>query len=185
MIKSDLSSILWRRRDAECCENTSSFIFIRRKLQKECSGVVSWTRSYLPCSMKMQQILSWTQLPPILFSLSLQNFPHSNQNSWGPEQVILEPSTVFFSSFFRRNITAQGRETVPKRMNFGKIPNGLWPHTLILGKSYCNLFPEKPSLMPCIMVQNLQYDFLDWKWPPTLPLELFQKFIRFGSVTCS
>ena len=117
---------MWRRRDAECCENTSSFIFIRRKLQKECSGVVSWTRSYLPCSMKMQQILSWTQLPPILFSLSLQNFPHSNQNSWGPEQVILEPSTVFFS-FFRRNITAQGRETVPKRMNFGKIQNGLWP----------------------------------------------------------
>ena len=144
LIKSDLPSFLWRRRDAQCCENTSSFIFIRRKLQKECTGVVSWTRSYLPCSMKMQQILSWTQLPPILFSLSLQNFSHSNQNSWGPEQVILEPSTVFFS-FIRRNITAKGRVTVPKRMNFWKTSKrSLTPPPLILGKIYCIFFPKSP-----------------------------------------
>ena len=29
-------------------------------------------------------------------------------------------------------------------------------------------------------VQNLQHKFLDWKWPPPPPLELFRKFIRFG-----
>ena len=87
----------------------------------------------------MQQILSWTQLPPILFSLSLQNFPHSNQNSWGPEQVILEPSTVFFLHFSEE--TLQLRE---------KFQTAFDPHTLILGKSYCNLFPEKPPLMPSV-----------------------------------
>ena len=32
---------------------------------------------------------------------------------------------------------------------------------------------------PCLKVQNLQYKFLDWKWPPPL-LELFRKNIRFG-----
>ena len=164
---------MWRRRDAECCENTSSFIFIRRKLQKECSGVVSWTRSYLPCSMKMQQILSWTQLPPILFSLSLQNFPHSNQNSWGPEQVILEPSTVFFLHFSEETLQLRDRRRYQNGWILEKFQTAFDPHTLILGKSYCNLFPEKPSLMPCIMVQNLQYDFLDWKWPPHPPFVTF------------
>ena len=35
---------------------------------------------------------------------------------------------------------------------------------------------------PCLKSQNLQYKFLDWKWPPP-PLALYQKFIRFGSQT--
>ena len=34
---------------------------------------------------------------------------------------------------------------------------------------------------PVWRTQNLQYKFLDWKWPP--PLSLFHKFIRFGSCT--
>ena len=34
---------------------------------------------------------------------------------------------------------------------------------------------------PCLKVQNLQNKFLDWKWPLP-PLELFRKFIYFGSV---
>ena len=32
---------------------------------------------------------------------------------------------------------------------------------------------------PCLKVQVLQYEFVDWKWPPS-PLELFQKIICFG-----
>ena len=36
-----------------------------------------------------------------------------------------------------------------------------------------------------IKVQNLQHNFLDEKGPPSLPLELFQKFIRFGTLTRS
>ena len=59
---------------------------------------------------------------------------------------------------------------------FGKNRNGLWPPPLTFGKSYC-----KSYCKPCIKAQNLQYKFLDWKWPP---LELFQKFIRFGIVIC-
>ena len=38
---------------------------------------------------------------------------------------------------------------------------------------------------PCSKVQNRHYRFLDWKWPPPLPppLEPFQKFICFGTLT--
>ena len=49
-------------------------------------------------------------------------------------------------------------------MNFGKIPNGLWP-PLIFGSLYCN-FSANPRLKPCIKVQNLQYKCLQWKCPP-------------------
>ena len=35
-----------------------------------------------------------------------------------------------------------------------------------------------------LKVQNLQYKLLDWKWhPPPFPFKLFQRFIRFGTVT--
>ena len=38
----------------------------------------------------------------------------------------------------------------------------------IFGNLYCTFSED-----PCIKVQNLQYKFLDWKWPP--PLEIFPK----------
>ena len=41
------------------------------------------------------------------------------------------------------------------------------PPPLIFGDFYCN-FSKNPCLKPCIRVQNLQYKFLDWKWPPSL-----------------
>ena len=46
-------------------------------------------------------------------------------------------------------------------------------------KTLCSIFMLKK---PCLKVQILQYKFLDWKWPPLLPSEFFQKFIRFGDV---
>ena len=36
---------------------------------------------------------------------------------------------------------------------------------------------------PCLQIQNLQYKFLDWKWPPLPSLEFFRKFIIFVRAT--
>ena len=38
---------------------------------------------------------------------------------------------------------------------------------------------------PCIKFQNLQYNFLDWKWPPHPPLERCRKVICFEGGTRS
>ena len=35
------------------------------------------------------------------------------------------------------SLPTQGRFTFPNRMNFRKVPNGLWPPPLIFGKLYC------------------------------------------------
>ena len=35
-----------------------------------------------------------------------------------------------------------------------------------LSENHIATFSKMPSLKPCIKVQNLQYTFLDWKWPP-------------------
>ena len=43
-----------------------------------------------------------------------------------------------------------------------------------------SLFSENVRKRPIIKVQNLQYKFLDWKWPH---LGVFLKFIRSGSPT--
>ena len=50
------------------------------------------------------------------------------------------------------------------------------PEPWTLKWPFCIIFMLKK---PCLKVQNLQYKFLDWKWPPP-PLELFRKFICFG-----
>ena len=44
-----------------------------------------------------------------------------------------------------------------------------------------HFFSENIRKKPFIKIQNLQHKILDWKWPPTPPLELFRKFIWFGS----
>ena len=63
----------------------------------------------------------------------------------------------------------------PKKTFFLNFSLNYWKkHTLKI--PLCIIFMPKK---PCSKVQNLQQKFLDWKWPPP-PLELFQKFIRFG-----
>ena len=41
------------------------------------------------------------------------------------------------------------------------------------------IFPDEPSLKPCIMNQNLHYNFLDWKWSPLSPFGCFSKIHPF------
>ena len=54
------------------------------------------------------------------------------------------------------------------KTKLGLLPLGTGGATkrprLFFGKSCC-IFPSKK---PCLKVQNLQYKFLDWKWPPPL-----------------
>ena len=52
---------------------------------------------------------------------------------------------------------------------------------LILGKSYCNFFPEFMTKVPFIMAKICNIIFLIENDPPPLS-ELFLKFIRFGNV---
>ena len=67
------------------------------------------------------------------------------------------------------------RDGSPNRMNFRKNSDRpLTPPPLIFGKSHFNFFGKRLK-MPFIRVQNMQYKFLDWKWPPQSTLELFQK----------
>ena len=70
-------------------------------------------------------------------------------------------------------IVIKGSLAPPKRMNFWK--NSKRPLIWI--------FSEIHDQSIVYIGKNLQYKFLDWKWsPPTPPLELFQKFIKFGKV---
>ena len=84
------------------------------------------------------------------------------------------PLVLFLKSHFARQkwnyrvllfnlFTTKGRVRLSKRINFRKNSKGVWK------KSYKK-------------VQNLRHKFLDWKWPLSpSPLEVFRKFIRFGS----
>ena len=69
-------------------------------------------------------------------------------------------------------------------MNHGKIPKGLWPLFPYFRKIIMLFFWKTPE-KNYIKVQNWQYKFLDWKWPPPLrPFGSFPKihtFWRFGS----
>ena len=61
--------------------------------------------------------------------------------------------------------------------------SGRSPLPLIFGKSYCKYFGDTLRIKYILNIwEILQYNFLDRKCPPTHPpLELFRKFIRFGS----
>ena len=78
----------------------------------------------------------------------------------------------------------KGRVTLPKQMNFHKKIQIDLPPPLIFGESCCN-FSEKSFKKPCLKLQNLQHNFWIENPSPTLPLELFRKFIRFVIVTAS
>ena len=64
---------------------------------------------------------------------------------------------------------------------FGKVPNGLWPPAPPprFRKIILQIFSRIHDQSTVYNGKNLQYKFLDWKWPPPL-LELFRKNIRFG-----
>ena len=51
---------------------------------------------------------------------------------------------------------------------FGETPNGLWPHPLpapFFGKMYCKFFQKFMTKIQVGSAPNLQWIFLDWKWP--------------------
>ena len=52
---------------------------------------------------------------------------------------------------------------------------------LIIGKSCCNFF-KLHAQKPCLQVQKLQHQFLDWNDVP-IPWKLFRKFICFYTAT--
>ena len=57
-------------------------------------------------------------------------------------------------------VMVKERVRLPKRMNFPK--KFKWPLTPPhFRKTILQLFPNKNCLKPCVMVQNLQYQFLD------------------------
>ena len=101
------------------------------------------------CLKLVQEVMYWAMLSN-----------HSIQISWKMESL-------------HRRLRVGSRYQI--RRIFGKIPNGLWLNIPHFGKLYCN--SETNRKKSFIKVQNLQYRFLDWKWPPT------PNFIQFGSVT--
>ena len=65
-----------------------------------------------------------------------------------------------------------GRLMLPKWMIFWKSSKRPWPPA----PPWCSEFLRKTSeKKPCLKIQNLQHKFLDWKWPPIPPLEVFRK----------
>ena len=69
-----------------------------------------------------------------------------------------------------------------KQMNFWK--NSKRPLTSY-SENYVAIFPEnvqKKTYVNCKGPKS-QHKFLEWKWPPPPFLEVFRKFIHFGSAT--
>ena len=85
---------------------------------------------------------------------------------------------------FMLKLLCKGSLTTPKRMNFRKSSKRrLTPNPPHFRKVILQFFSEihDRSIVYKYNGKNLQYKFLDWKWPPLPPpLELFRKFIRFG-----
>ena len=75
------------------------------------------------------------------------------------------------------------RSGYQNRWIFGKIPNSLWPRPPHFWKIVLQFFSKNVRKKPYIKVKNLQHKFLDWKWPLPPSLEVFRKFICFGSLT--
>ena len=74
----------------------------------------------------------------------------------------------------------QGRVALPKRMNFGKVSNGLWT-PLIFGNSYCNFFFQLLA-QKTFVVGPKSAIYFDWKWQPIFELRRWwwasQVFVR-------
>ena len=83
-------------------------------------------------------------------------------------------STWFSVSSGWEHVKRKMHPWLPKRMNFWKDQNGLWPPPPSFSENYIGIFFQKETCWKTSSkVQHLQYKLLDWKWPPPL-LELFQ-----------
>ena len=67
------------------------------------------------------------------------------------------------------------------RWIFGKIPKDLWPHIRKIMLQFSRKTSKK-TYVNCKGPKS-QHKFLEWKWPPPPFLEVFRKFIHFGSAT--
>ena len=91
-------------------------------------------------------------------------------------------SHIFFASWHTGS--SKERMATIRRMIFQKsskwpLSQRLWPPPLFQKKTCCNFSSSLNFMLKksCLKVQNLQHEFLDWKWPS--PLEVFRKFIHF------
>ena len=74
-------------------------------------------------------------------------------------------------------IVPSGTNGVTKTEKFQTAFDSPPPHFRKIMSQICIHFMLKK---PCLKVQKLQHNFLDWKWPPS-PLDIF---IRFGDAIC-
>ena len=111
--------------------------------------------------------MSW----PSPLSVSGQVDIVSLSSQWGPHTIFCLILQTVQSSWLRRDISPCQNGWI-----FGKVPNGLWP-PLIFGKSYCNFSEIHDRSIIYYNGKNLQYKFLDWKWPA--PFGTFPKIHPF------
>ena len=91
----------------------------------------------------------------------------TNAKPWGDGRWasrIKSWSTKQFSSPFPKYLWTGGASKTDQFSENSKQPLTPPPFS----ETYIAIFSENLCLKPCIKVQNLQYNFLDWKWPPPL-----------------
>ena len=106
-----------------------------------------WQAGWSPGQSQTQVILLLTLILKLLFCCSM----------------------VTWSEFWSNTESSKGtkgRALLPNRVIFWETnPNGLWPPPSFW-KLISKFVSKNPCLKPCTKVQNLQFKFLDKKWPP-------------------
>ena len=146
------------------------------------------TFSTSPLSENREHCRHLSHFPPQIWKIAIQQV---RSPAWWSETVRQHMNTPGLLNI------GKGKPTKTNEFldMFGRGRGGWWVKSVLLSNVSCSDFSfkiiEKHTLKipfciifmpkkPCSKVQILQHKFLDWKWPPPPPSELFRKFIRFG-----